>query len=245
METGIRRAALSLAALFALVLTGGWGQAAKPNNEDTVYPDWNGVKVASLIHAIPATTPDDPSLEGSKHVCALLVEIGADGVLKKIAMANKSASPFDEAAIAAVRSSQFQPGSFRDKPVATRIMVWVPFSGKNEAAVPVSGSPNTSKGPTSLKNLSAPVPIKTPEAEFSDEARRAHFSGTVVLQVLINEDGIPTWGKLMVGVGKGLDESALAAVHQYRFRPATLDGVPVPFLTTIEVNFRYSGPPLG
>jgi TonB family protein len=200
--------------------------------------------MASLVHAIPAVAPDDPRLEGSKHVCALLVEIGADGVLKKIAVANKVASPFDEAAITAVRQSQFEPGSFKGKPVTTRLVVWVPFRGKKEAAVPLSGSPNTPKHPASLKNLTGPVPVNTPAAEFSDEARQAHFSGTVVLQVLIDEDGVPAWGKLMVRVGKGLDENALAAVRQYRFNPATLDGVPVPFLATIEVNFRFFSSPL-
>lgn len=201
-------------------MSGVWGRAAKPPlDEDKVYPDGKDVSVAFLAYAVPAVAPDDPELKGLKHVCASLVEIGADGVLKKISVANKVASPFDDAAVTAVRQSQFEPGSFKGKPVTTRIVVWVPFSGKNEAAVPLSGSPNTAKGPTSLKNLIAPKQLNTPAAEFSDEARQEHFSGTVVLQVLINEDGMPTWGKLMVRVGKGLDENALAALRQYRFKP--------------------------
>jgi TonB family protein len=36
----------------------------------------------------------------------------------------------------------------------------------------------------------------------------------------------------------GLDEQALAAVTQYKFKPATLQGKPVPVEVSIEVNFR-------
>ncbi len=35
----------------------------------------------------------------------------------------------------------------------------------------------------------------------------------------------------------GLDEQAVAAVRQYRFKPATLDGKPVPVDLYIDVNF--------
>lgn len=235
----MRRTVL-LSMLFAMGVVSLWGQAAKLQpDENGVYPGWNGVKVASLIHGVPAVTPDDPRLEGSKHVCALLVEIGADGILKRIAVANKVASPFDEAAITAVRQSQFEPGSFNGKPVTTRLIVWVPFLGKNEAAVPVSGSATATNHATYLKNLTDPVLVKSPEAEFSEEALRDHYSGVVVFQILLSEDGLPARIEPVVRAGEGLDDNALAAVRKYRFNPATLDGMPVPFLITVEVNFRF------
>jgi outer membrane biosynthesis protein TonB len=37
----------------------------------------------------------------------------------------------------------------------------------------------------------------------------------------------------------GLDEKAIEAVRQYRFRPAMLDGeTPVPVAINMEINFR-------
>jgi protein TonB len=36
----------------------------------------------------------------------------------------------------------------------------------------------------------------------------------------------------------GLDEKAIEAVNQYRFKPAMKDGEPVPVRITVEVNFR-------
>ncbi len=118
------RKTLLLCALFTVSLLGVWGQNAKPQpDKNGVYAAWNGVKAASLVHAVPATAPDDSKLEGQKYVCALLVEVGEDGVPKRIAVANKAASPFDKAAIFAVQKSQFEPGSFNGNPVPTLIVV--------------------------------------------------------------------------------------------------------------------------
>jgi TonB family protein len=180
--------------------------------------------------------PNDPALRGEKHVCALLVVIGADGTLKKLAVANKAPSAFDKAAIAAVEQSQFQPGSRNGTSVPTRLLVWVPFFGDDRPAIPVGGSMIVGK---KLKGLTAPIPKNTPAAEFPDAARRAHIDSAVVMfQVLVDEDGKPRVLSLLVRAGSGFDESAFAAVSEYRFKPATLEGVPVPFLMSIEVNFR-------
>ena len=90
------KVALPLLALFAFDGGSISGQKARPQpDKDGVYAGWNGVRIASLLHAVPAVVPDDPQLKGSKHVCALLVVVGADGAIKKITLANKAASPFD------------------------------------------------------------------------------------------------------------------------------------------------------
>lgn len=214
------------------------GQKANPRpDKDGIYAGWNGVRVASLVHAVSAVLPDDPQLKGAKHVCALLVVVGADGVLKKVALANKVASPLDEAAINAVSESQFEPGSLHGNPVPTRFMVWVPFLGNGQPAIPMGGA-TLGKKPDAVKKVTPPVPTSTPEAEFSDEARRAHSGGTVVFQVLLDEDGSLRTAGLLAVAGKGLDQNAYAAVRKYKFKPATLEGIPVPFLMTIEVKFR-------
>ena len=83
-----------------------------------------------------------------------------------------------------------------------------------------------------------PVPISSPEAEFSDEARRKRIEGIVVVTMIVNEKGLPTDIKLVKSVGYGLDESALEAVGEYRFEPATLNGKPIAVRVTVEVNFQ-------
>ena len=87
--------------------------------------------------------------------------------------------------------------------------------------------------------VSAPVPLFQPEAEFSDEARRAKYQGIVVIYVIVDAQGNPQNPRVVRSLGMGLDEKALEAVRKYKFKPAMKDGkTPVPVPVNIEVNFR-------
>ena len=86
--------------------------------------------------------------------------------------------------------------------------------------------------------VSAPVPTVRPEPEYSEEARRAKWQGAVVLQVVIDESGVPQDIHVVRSLGLGLDEKAIEAVQQWRFKPGLKDGKPVPVSANIEVNFR-------
>ncbi len=83
-----------------------------------------------------------------------------------------------------------------------------------------------------------PVPVLTPEAEFSDEARRAKYQGAVMVTIIVDSRGMPQNPRIVRALGMGLDEKALEAVRRYRFKPAMKDGKPVPVVITVEVNFR-------
>lgn len=76
------------------------------------------------------------------------------------------------------------------------------------------------------------------EPEYSEEARKAHLNGTVVLVVEVDEKGIPVNIRVTRPLGLGLDEQAVEAVNRWRFRPGRRDGRPVRVPAVIEVNFR-------
>jgi len=218
--------------LLTLAVMSAWGQkiALQPDSEG-VYQNWSGIKVARLVKAAPVTLREDPRLNGLKHVCSLIVVVGQDGIPKSIEVAGKTKTALDEGAIAAVRQSQFEAGTLNGAPVATRILVWVPFAfGTGLPVYPESGG--------SAKNFKQPVAVNAPEIEISDEARRAGLFGFAVIQMLVTEEGIATHMRLALPVGHGMDEKAMEAVGKIRFRPATLDGVPVPALFSVEVRFR-------
>jgi periplasmic protein TonB len=86
--------------------------------------------------------------------------------------------------------------------------------------------------------VSAPVPIFTPEAEFSDEARRAKYQGVVLITLIVDSQGNPQNPRVVRPLGMGLDEKALEAVRKYKFKPAMKEGKPVAVMMSIEVNFR-------
>lgn len=86
--------------------------------------------------------------------------------------------------------------------------------------------------------VSAPVVLFKPEPEFSEEARRAKVAGNVIVYLQVDEQGRPRNVRVVRGIGMGLDQKALAAVQQYRFRPAMEDGHPVRVEMQVDVGFQ-------
>lgn len=84
----------------------------------------------------------------------------------------------------------------------------------------------------------APVLLYKVEPEFSEEARKAKLQGTVMLYGEVDASGRLSNVRVTRGLGLGLDEKAVEAVKQWRFRPAYRDGKPVVEAAAIEVNFR-------
>jgi TonB family protein len=76
------------------------------------------------------------------------------------------------------------------------------------------------------------------DPEYSEEARWARVEGTVIVKTTIGADGTAQNMQVIKGLGLGLDEKALQAISQWKFKPAVKDGQPVAVMATIEVNFR-------
>lgn len=88
-------------------------------------------------------------------------------------------------------------------------------------------------------SITAPVPLNTVEAQYSEEARSAKYEGVCVIQMIIDTHGDPQDPRVIHGLKYGLDEKALDAVRKYRFKPAMKDGrTPVPVIITVDVNFK-------
>ncbi len=105
---------------------------------------------------------------------------------------------------------------------------------------PVSAPVQQANGVYSIGGrVSAPVAIHSVEAQFSDVARKAKYQGVCVVSLIVDAQGNPQNPRIVKSLGMGLDEKAIEAVRQYRFRPAMLDGeTPVPVAITMEINFR-------
>jgi periplasmic protein TonB len=86
--------------------------------------------------------------------------------------------------------------------------------------------------------VSAPQVLHKVEPEFSDAARQAKYQGVVSIQLIVDPRGNPVNIRVIRHLGMGLDEKAMDAVRQYRFKPAMYQGHPVPVQMVIDVDFH-------
>jgi TonB family protein len=87
-------------------------------------------------------------------------------------------------------------------------------------------------------SVSPPSVMSKVEPEYSAEASAAKLEGTVRLTTEIGPDGIARNSKVITPLGLGLDENAIDAISQWRFRPGMKDGQFVTVAATIEVSFH-------
>lgn len=86
--------------------------------------------------------------------------------------------------------------------------------------------------------VAAPQVLHSVEPEFTEEARRANFQGSVSIRLIVDSQGNPQNVQLIRHLGMGLDEKALEAVRQYKFKPAMYQGHPVSVQIVIDVDFH-------
>jgi len=88
-------------------------------------------------------------------------------------------------------------------------------------------------------DVSAPRVISKVEAAYNREAVKARREGDVLVELIVTGDGKASdVHEISKPVGCGLDESAIKAVEQWRFRPGEKNGKPVLVMSQIAVRFR-------
>jgi len=98
------------------------------------------------------------------------------------------------------------------------------------------GQGTVGSGRTRLSSL--PQLLWKTEPEYSEEARKARYQGSVLLALEIDEQGRPRNIHVVQSLGLGLDERAVAAVAQWKFKPGLLNGRAVSAPVTVQVSFR-------
>ena len=106
-----------------------------------------------------------------------------------------------------------------------------------------SAGPGVGDGPSGIypagkQGVTVPQVIFNPEPSFSDEARKAKAQGIVMLLVVVGKDGHTYDIRVGQSLGLGLDEKAIEAVKNWRFRPGTLNGQAVATQIAVQVDFR-------
>lgn len=216
-------------------------QAPPMPDKDGIYSVEPGVLGPIVIERAAVTYPVDATPDEIDGVSLLSLVVSEDGTPSNIQILQSHGASFDAAAIEAVKQTKFQPGNVDGQPVPVRVFARIRFFEDQRPAYPrilPHLGPNGPAGPRLRPFDKPPVALYSPQAEYSDRARKAKLNGVVIISLLVTADGLPADLKIEKSLGMGLDENALASVSEYRFRPATKDGVPVPAHISIEVNFR-------
>jgi protein TonB len=87
--------------------------------------------------------------------------------------------------------------------------------------------------------IKEPVKTKNVSPVYPDIAKQARVQGIVILECTISPQGRVTDVKVLRGIPL-LDQAGIDAVKQWQYTPTLLNGVPVPVIMTVTVNFRLN-----
>jgi protein TonB len=88
-------------------------------------------------------------------------------------------------------------------------------------------------------NIVAPALLKRVEPAYPPLARAARVQGIVILEAHVDTHGRVANVQVLRG-NPLLDEAALAAVRQWRYRPLLLNGEPTEFILTVTISFHLA-----
>jgi TonB family protein len=221
-------------------------------DKDGVYQVGPGITPPVITKPVASEYPSNADDRGPRHFLFRVV-VGADGSVKlRDAVLNDQRDYLDNA-IAALKASTIEPGTLNGFPVPVLVCVRVMFSPFRPSSTEIvdcdqgqlrngfggAASPAWANDPLRLPaGAKPPVVTHSVEAQFPDEARAERIEGIVLISTIVDEQGMPTEIRVERSAGHGLDENAVAAVSEYRFRPATLDGKPIAVRIRIEISFR-------
>ena len=87
--------------------------------------------------------------------------------------------------------------------------------------------------------VTLPQVVREVKPEYTQEAKDAHIEGSVVVETIVQKDGNVGDVKIVRSLDPtyGLDKEALKAAKQWKFKPGTKNGEPVPVRISIELTF--------
>jgi TonB family protein len=183
-----------------------------------------------------------------RAVLQFIVE--TDGTVGDLEVIRSSGNDgLDQAALAAVRPSRFEPGRVDGEPVRVRFALPVTFRlPEGEAGARFEPGPRPEVGEPAADGTYE-VADEQPQliggleglqsrVEYPPLARGAGIEGQVIVQFVVNESGAVQDAVVLRSPDDILSEAALRAVRGSRFEPGRVDGAPVKVRFAVPVTFR-------
>jgi TonB family protein len=181
------------------------------------------------------TEPDQPSTRNKKGILIRAVAAGflvlAAGSVWYLRLHSSRAQSKLMVAVSQPPASMVASQSLPQDGAARRAA----FPGDVTSASPAVTPARTSR--QSAAAATQPISVKTVLPEYPSLARNQHVEGDVRVDAVIDENGRVTAPKAVSGPPL-LQQAAVDALRQWRYRPATLDGKPVPMRLSVTIRFR-------
>jgi len=217
------------------------GSAGKPIGPVRVS---SGVMAGLAISQPQPIYPADAKAARVQGVVVLHAIISKDGTIANLQVIS-GPPPLLVSSIDAVRQWKYKPYLLNGEPTEVETTININYTFGESSDSPAQSATAEYEGAPVRKiggSVSAPVIIYEVVPEYSAEAKDARFLGIVIVNFIVDTAGHPQNVHILRGVGMGLDEKAVEAVKQYRFKPAMESGTPVPVQLNIEVNFQLDVP---
>jgi len=130
-----------------------------------------------------------------------------------------------------LRSVPDQKIALQSPPKGTTVLNFIDTQVQTNADQPVKAF---KPGP----GITPPVVVHHADAEFSDFASRNRIGGVCIVSLTVDAHGMPQDLHVEKSAEPSLDQNALRAISQYRFKPAMKDGIPFAARISVEVDFR-------
>jgi len=219
-------------------------EGAAPSGQDAATTSVPQLRVVGLSEGAGATTrpeiieyttpplySDEARERGIEGIVILGARVEPDGRVSTARVVRGLGAGLDQNAIVALRQWRFRPGTRAGVPVATDTEVDIAFNLRNEALnALIANDMATRVGP----GVTPPQAIRILSLRTW---RPLAPRGTVVLDVVLLEDGRPKIVRILQSLDPELDESAVRQFEQWRFSPAMKDGRPIKVRMNAEVRF--------
>jgi TonB family protein len=264
---GVSQAGI-LAAMLVMVLV--WPLAAArpalPPQDQQPVRVGSGIKPPIKVRDVRPAYPPAAMAEGRQGIAIVEAVIGTDGTVTDATILRSIGDDLDRAALDAVYQWVFRPTTLNGQPVPVIMTVTVNFMLDGDGQIPPPPPPPPvppvgdvpppppppdppappvwSPGDPPLRvggHIKEPKKIKDVRPIYPQEAQESRVSGIVILELLIDEEGMVSEARVIRPVAL-LDEAARDAVLQWQFMPTLINGQAVPVIMTVTVNFTLQEP---
>jgi TonB family protein len=182
-------------------------------------------------YTTPPLYSDDARRRGIEGIVTIAVRVDERGHVERARVVRGLGLGLDQNALVAVRQWRFRPGTRAGVPIAMDAEVDLEFNLQSEGVNElIANDMATLVGP----GVVPPRVVRTSRLPLDGVRAR----GSVILDVVLMQDGSPKIVRILKSLSPDADESAVRHFEQWRFSPATKNGVPVKVRMNAEVRFH-------